>query len=190
MLLFEIERYFGEEKIQPYLERMYKALFCLAYYGMMRVGELTSGPHTVKACDIHLGDKLDRILLVLFTSKTHGMESAPQKIRIKAMAMSRKDNKFFCPVKIVRRFMEARGAYKDTKEHLFIFKDGSNVKPEHFRSTLRSLLVKLNLNGDLHDVHSFRSDRTCDLAKFGYSIDQIKAMGHWRSNAVYKYLKN
>ena len=41
MLLFEIERHFNGENAnpQPYLEKLYKALFCLAYYGMLRVGE-------------------------------------------------------------------------------------------------------------------------------------------------------
>ena len=41
IILFELERYFLN---QPYLELLYKSLFVLAYYGMMRIGELT------KAC--------------------------------------------------------------------------------------------------------------------------------------------
>ena len=40
MLLFEVERKY---QCQPYLEIMYKALFCLGYYGMLRVGELSLG---------------------------------------------------------------------------------------------------------------------------------------------------
>ena len=62
MLLFEIERFFySPEKIQPYHETMYKALFSLAYYGMMRVGELTLSPHTAKACNVHLGNNRQNI---------------------------------------------------------------------------------------------------------------------------------
>ena len=48
MLLFEIGRFYDNHP-QPYLELMYRALFCLAYYGMMRVGELTLGDHTLRA---------------------------------------------------------------------------------------------------------------------------------------------
>ena len=41
MMPFEIDRLFNEEKQQPYLCQMYTAIFCLGYYGMLRVGELT-----------------------------------------------------------------------------------------------------------------------------------------------------
>ena len=53
MLLFELERKYGtQENHQPYLEHMFKAFFSLAYYGMLRVGELALGPHTIKANNI------------------------------------------------------------------------------------------------------------------------------------------
>ena len=68
--------------------------------------------------------------------------------------------------------------------------DRSPVTPQHLRSLLRKVLERMNLDGNLYDVHSFRIGRTCDLEKFGYTIDQIKAMGRWKSNAVYRYLKN
>ena len=69
LLLFEIERMYSKDQQQPYLEIMYKALFCLAYYGMMRVGELTQGAHCLKAKDIHVGNNKDKITMVLYTSK-------------------------------------------------------------------------------------------------------------------------
>ena len=40
MLLFEIQRMFTVDN-QYYLEIMYKTLFAIAYYGLMRVGEIT-----------------------------------------------------------------------------------------------------------------------------------------------------
>ena len=36
IMLFEFERIFST---QPYLEKLYKALFALGYYGLMRIGE-------------------------------------------------------------------------------------------------------------------------------------------------------
>ena len=38
-ILFEVEHKFES---QPYLHRLYKALFSAAYYGLMRIGELTA----------------------------------------------------------------------------------------------------------------------------------------------------
>ena len=192
MLLFEIGRYFNRSAPQPYLEHMYKAMFCLGYYGMLRVGEMTLSPHTVKACDVHIGHNKDKIQVVLYTSKTHGQESKPQKIKISGAPCSsaKKEQKLFCPFKTVLRCMSIRGNYKTDDEKFFIFSDRSPVKPRHLRTTLRTLLTNLDLDASLYDVHSFRGGRTCDLEKFGYSVDQIKSMGRWKSNAVYRYLKN
>ena len=53
-ILFEIQRTFHA---QYYLEKLYKALFLLMYYGMLRIGEVTESPHVLKAQNIHLGNK-------------------------------------------------------------------------------------------------------------------------------------
>ena len=49
MLLFELQRMYGE---QVYLQIMYKAIFSISYYGMMRVSEVTNSEHVMKACNI------------------------------------------------------------------------------------------------------------------------------------------
>ena len=54
MILFEVERKFSS---QHYLECLYKAIFILSYYGMMRVGEVTDSPHVLKARNVHLATK-------------------------------------------------------------------------------------------------------------------------------------
>ena len=190
-ILFECDRLFTETS-QAYLYQLYRALFCLAYYGMMRIGELTKSPHTLKAGNIHVGHNKDKILVVLYTSKTHGKESKPQKIKISGVPVSntKMGQRFFCPFKAVISFMNTRGHYQNEQEQFFIFRDGSEVRPQQVRNLLRQLLDRIGLDGALYDVHSFRSGRTCDLEKFGYSIEQIKSMGRWKSNAVYRYLKN
>ena len=65
MILFEVQRMFHN---QWYLECMYKALFSLCYYGLMRVGEVTTSPHMLKARNVHVGLNKDKILLVLYLS--------------------------------------------------------------------------------------------------------------------------
>ena len=188
MILFELERRFSNNT-QPYLEIMCKALFSLAYYGMLRVGELPQGDHTVKACNIHVGNNKDKILVVLYSSKTHGIESRPQKVKISAVKTTISIKKNFCPFSLVLQYMMTRGPFLENHEQFFVFGDKSPVKAFHVRDVLRSILTDLNLNAELYDVHSFRIRRTCDLDKFGYSIEQIKSMGRWKSNAVYKYLR-
>ena len=77
IILFEIERRFGKEKQQPYLKILYQAMIILDYYGLMRIGELTTGPHVVKAKDVHIATNKNKILLILYTSKTHNRCSYP-----------------------------------------------------------------------------------------------------------------
>ena len=61
--MFELERIFNK---QFYLESLYKAIFVLAYYGLMQIGELTQSNHVLKAKDIQIGVNKPKILLILF----------------------------------------------------------------------------------------------------------------------------
>ena len=169
LLLFEVQRHFIAES-QLYLERMYKALFVMGYYGMMRVGELTwmcSG-HAVKACNVHAAMNKNKLMIVLYTSKTHGAESRPQKIKITAndKADSMKNSfktRNFCPFKLVNDYISARGPYQEDYEQFFVFKDGSNVTATHAREVLKLALDKLGLDKFLYGMHSLRVGRASDL---------------------------
>ena len=52
LIPFEIQGKFAELK-QPFLELLYVTAFIMAYYGLMRVGEISNGPHVLKAKDLH-----------------------------------------------------------------------------------------------------------------------------------------
>ena len=189
MLIFEVERLYGGK--QCYLESLYKALFVLAYYGLMRIGKLIESEHTLKANDIHVGMNKNKILMVLRSSKTHGKESLPQKIKITAQnndAEFRK-HRFFCPFSLVRNFLHMQGDYDFDNEFLFIFSGGQAVTQCNVREVLKTLLLDLNLDPSLYGFHGFRSGRATDLFKMQYSISEICKIGRWRSSAVYRYLK-
>ena len=166
MLLFEVDRHFLDNP-QPYLVMLYQAMFSLAYYRMMRVGEITDSPHTLKACNITVAHNKEKILVVLYTSKTHDKESGPQKIKISGLPTSDNRKGLFCPFKLVLAYMHMRGGYSSETEHFFTYADRSPAKANQFRDFLRLLLDKINLDSCLYDVHSFRIGRTSDLAKFG-----------------------
>ena len=172
---------------QPYLAKLYQCMTILAYYGLLRIGELASGYHPVKAKDIHTADDKFKILLVLFTSKTHGYDRPAQQVKIFA---DKGGDSAFCPFKVTNQFLEVRGGYLEDWEPLFVFRDRSPVKPCHFRRLLRKSLRRLGLDSKLYDTHSLRIGRASDLMKFGYSVDQIKQLGRWKSNAVFKYIRN
>ena len=190
---------------QPFLEILYVTAYLLLYFGMMRVGEVAAGDHSILARNIHYSKQEKKIMIMLYTSKTHSLADEPQQIRIsennhiEVQSHNRKWNEFtkvnhrnnFCPVKWFNRYVKVRGGgYLNKSEQFFIFSDGSPLTARHLRSTLRQIIQKLGLNKKLYDVHSFRIGRATDLFRQGISVEKIKELGRWKSNAVYKYLKN
>ena len=86
LILFQVGRYFSNRD-QPYLMILYQALFLLGYYGLMRVGELTTvdySDHTVKATNIHMSCNKEKLMVVLYSSKTHDHSNRPQTIKIES----------------------------------------------------------------------------------------------------------
>ena len=191
MLLFEVQRHFKLNN-QCYLEILYETLFALAYYGLMRVGEVTRSQHVLKAKDVHIATNKDNMLLVLYSSKTHDKESRPQKIKITANSIEHSGNythRYFCPFHLMRQYIDCRGDYSDEKEQFFVFRDMSPVTPMHARNILKLMIQKLGLDHGLYGMHSFRIGRTTDLIKFNYTIEEVKLMGRWKSNVIFKYIR-
>ena len=188
MLLFELERIFAD---QLYLRILYQTVFAIAYYGLFRIGELALSQHAIKAKDVHLAGNKNKLLVMLYSSKTHGVESRPQQVKITSNENTLNCSKqlFFCPFRLIRTYMQMRGTYDYDEEIFFLFRDRAPLRAEHVRNTLRKLLQRLDLDPDLYDTHSWRIGRASDLLKWGYSLAQIKIWGCWRSNVVYKYIR-
>ena len=199
-LLFELER---KLSTQPYLCSLYKTIFCFSYYGLMRIGEVTESDHSVKACDVFLGENKDKIKIVLYSSKTHNRSTYPQQIKISSTAendkLARKYSSqkskftFFCPFQITQEYIALREQlFAGKSENFFIFRDKSPVQPHHVRELLRDLLCRLGLEKEAHlfNCHSFRIGRCSDLMKAGIPVEVIKRLGRWKSNAIYKYLRS
>ena len=188
LILFEVKRIY---KDQVYLQSLYLALYALGYYGLMRVGELTMSKHVIKVANVHLATNKDKLLLVLYSSKTHSEADRPQKIKIISNRLERTGKylqRNFCPFQLIRSFLK-RGRYKSDTEPLFVFRDKSYVTAEQARKLLRKCITNIGLNASVYDMHSLRIGRTSDLIKFHYSIEEVKRLGRWRSNVVYKYIR-
>ena len=191
MILFEVQRIFTVKK-QWYLETLYKSLFAMCYYGLMRIGEVTCSPHVLKAVHVHMAKNKNKLLLVLYSSKTHGKCNRLQKIKITANELDRSGGyhqRHFCPFKLIRQFIYNRGDYKDECEQFFIFSDGTPVTANQVRGILKLVFKNIGLDGNLYRMHSFRICRTTDLIKYGYSIEEVKLLGRWRSNVIFKYIR-
>ena len=178
-------------KGQNFLAILYSCLFLTAYYGLFRVGELTSGSHPVKVEDVHVARNKDKFLFILRLSKTHGKYSHPQSVKISRRKKTSeiKRNNPNCPYKLLREYVDVRPKYEIVGKAFFIFGDRSPVKPTNMRETLRTILRNMNMNEHLYDTHSFRAGLAGDLQKMQFSVETIKKLGRWKSNIVFTYLK-
>ena len=137
-----------------------------------------------------------KMLFVLRTSKTHGYESPPQMITIastklkQASGPDQPNNNRYCPYSLLRKYGKRRGPFSSDTEPFFVFSDGSPVTPRHMTESLRKMLKKCGEDPCLFCTHSLRKGRSCDMLRLGLSVETIKKLGHWMSNAVFKYLKH
>ena len=178
---------------QPYLLLLYKALFSTAYFGLFRIGELTSGTHPVFGRDVKVSDNKNKMLFILCSSKTHGPESFPQSVEISTRefntSMTRK-KKSFCPFEILRDYMRVRKrGFRTYTEPFFIFKNRKPVKPHHARKVLKDVLEISGFDPSFYNFHCLRGGRVSNLLAMHISVESIKLIGQWKSNSVYVYLK-
>ena len=123
---------------QTYNSHLFLALFSTVYYGLFRVGEITDGPHAVKAHDVHLGLNKRKMLFILRTSKTHNKGSPPQSIKIVSSGPFVQSQ--FCPYALLHNYLTCRKGFVTDDENFFIFRDRSKVNPNVFRKILKKML--------------------------------------------------
>ena len=182
------EHFLGDQ--QSYLNSLYKAIFIAAYYGMLRIGEITTGNHPVKAIDVEVAKNKKKILFILRSSKTHSFSDKPQLIKITSSAANiRKNGYRYCPFQTLQHFILKRPSCRSPEnEPFFVFADRSPVKPWHACKILNILIKQVGLEPVNYLFHGFRGGRACDLCGMGVSVETIKKLGRWRSNVVYAYL--
>ena len=194
-LLATTQQYF-REKGQLYLSHLYLAMFCAAYYGLLRIRELTNGTQPVRAADVEIATNKKKVKFTLHTSKTHWYDVKPQVVKISnhrtthgnCHLVKESSEPFDCPYHNLRNYTLCRPACININEPFFVFQDRSPVQPLHMRTTLRKLLSICGYDATLFDTHSFRIGRATMLLDMGLSVETIKKLGHWESNCVYTYL--
>ena len=196
LILDEAEHVFDQ---QPYLKLLYQSILATAFYGLFRIGELTEGPHVIKARDVHVAMNKNKMMFVLRTSKTHWFDSKPQIVKISSVMdnklMKKQHNKDlkqerWCPFKLLQCYVKLRRAARNEKEQFYVFYDYSPIKPQDVRVTLRNLLQNIGLDPLLYNCGSLRIGRATQLVNdYQISVETVKKFGRWKSNAVFTYLR-
>ena len=172
---------------QVYLKTLYRTIFSFAFYGLLRIGEIAESPHVAKAKDVNAGVNKEKILIILYLSKTHGEESRPQRVKISQIGqMIRR----YSPFQLMSKYSKIRSEIMCDEEQFFVFRDRSPVKPSDLRMVLAKAIKGLGLNHKNYSFHSLRIGMASWLIKLGYPIEVVKRLGRWKSNAIYRYIRN
>ena len=125
--------------------------------------------------------KKDRAVIKLRWSKT--LQHRSQATRIVIAATGDKS----CPVKALKRYLHK---YKvKRREPLFIFRNGDPVTAAEWRRILKKLQSEASVSA-AKSPHSFRRGGAIFYFKLGVPIEEIAKLGTWRSDCIYKYIRN
>lgn len=183
-------------KNQPYLVKLYRAIFAVAYYGLLRVSEITGSKHLLKSRDMHLAQDRPKVQMRIWTAKNKKRGTWLDDLKIEGLldckacfpSSIERSTYRFCPVHLIKQFHSVRLATPGDYQ-FFCFADGSPIPQVQLRNTIKEVLDSIGIGRNTHNGQSFRSGRACDLRKLNYSIRDIKFFGRWHGNSVFKYFK-
>lgn len=159
-----------------------RAMFLVAFYGLMRVGEIAYCTKT-KNPPISL-DQItmfrDHFIIKIKHFK-YNLTRQPIEILIKRQA-----DPFTCPLVNLQLYLQLRGSAPGP---LFIYQDGPVVLKTFFASKLKKCLNFLGLDTSLYKSHSFRIGAASMLARLNYTDSQIRLLGRWKGDAFKRYIR-
>lgn len=167
-----------------YETALFQAVFCVAFFGLFRIGELAAtfqnGCRPIQFSDVICNDKDKLITLLLRSSKTN-QHGPPSPIRIKCIKRA-----LVCPVCQLHKFMARRPS---TGGMLFCHANGKELTCYQFAAVLKKCINQLPDHPGHIRSHSFRIGGATYFASLGYSEEQIKSLGRWRSDVYKRYIR-
>lgn len=160
-----------------YIKRLYMAMYTLAFYAFLRVGEMTHSRHALRHQDCVLHPSA-----ITLTFRSYKFSRGGQTSLVIPAA-----NHDLCPHQHMSQylFMRPRGAVL-----LFVDQHGNGVSGRRFTTHLRDVVDYARLSNLNIKPHSFRIGAATTAANAGISADAIQRMGRWSSAAFAKYIRH
>jgi len=166
-----------------YYSVLYKAMFLLAFYGFLRIGEITRNDqnegknHCLQLQDVKA---VSDGFIISFKSYKHSTPGLITQIHIGKQEIN------YCPVFHLAQYLYLRSK---SPGPLFISPEGSPVNRVQFTQILNQSLSLAGLPSSCYKSHSFRIGASSFAMELGKSDAQIRALGRWKSNAFLKYIR-
>ena len=166
-----------------YEQRLFQAMFALAFHAFLRVGEITKrglaadNPHLLHMQQIQVSPNM---LIISFSSFKHSNGEAFQ-LRVKSAEKSEA-----CAVRAVQHYLRLRGVKPGP---LFVDRSGNAVVRADFDRVLKKAVIFNRIDPAHFKGHSFRIGAATAAAEAGIPDSQIREMGRWKSDAFKKYIR-
>lgn len=163
---------------QHYQRNMFKAMFLTAFYGFLRIGEMTTSPHCLARSNVSIEE--DAMVIIFPHFKHSGGQIA--RIQIERVIDAPK----YCPVNAVEVYLSQRG---QNPGPLFM-QEGRPISRHEFSVALNNALSFAGVSSKVIKSHSFRAGAASYWASKGASDAQIRLWGRWKSDAFKSYVRS
>lgn len=173
-----------------FTQRMLKAMYTLAFYAVLRIGEITvrnQTPHDLVVQRKHVqvfqnrNKEIKAVELTLTDWKHRGNA---REFRIWIPPKNRLTE--ICPVQSLCQYLAIRGTKPGP---LFLMESGVPCTRTFFTQCLNSCLLRIGLSTAQYKTHSFRIGGATLAALAGMSEAEIQRLGRWKSSAFKKYIR-
>ena len=167
----------------PFMAALLKAMYSLAFFGFLRIGEITASNQTNHRLQLHaiMVNQTDSTMTVTFESYKHKQDSNPFRLRLHNTCNT------VPVVTLMCQYLKLRGFRPGP---LFILQNGKAIDRKVFSDILKRN-VKLCSIGQMVNIrpHSFRIGAATHAIELGYKEEQVRMMGRWRSQAFRNYVR-
>ena len=162
--------------------RLLRAMFVVAFFGLMRVGEITMSKDGVVPLHVNQVRITPDMVTITISKFKHNKSMRPVDI-----PLPKQDIQDICPVAALHDYLVYRG---DSPGPLFALSNLSPVKREFFIKHLRKTLSYCGFSWNQYKSHSFRIGGASYYADLGFSDAQIRLLGRWGSDAFLQYIRS
>ena len=170
--------------LTPYERSLWKALFSIAYFGCFRASEFLISTDEMKLLCLERvflrRDGAFEFLLVKTKNNTNG--------QVQEVIFHQLGDDPICPVAALHQFMALRPVTSRSTP-LFVNARGTPITPKVFNAMVRAILARLGLpDTKRYSAKSFRVGAASEAFSLGFSLDDVKGLGRWNSDAFMDYI--
>ena len=166
-----------------FMAALLKAMYSLAFFAFLRIGEMTGSHQTNHQLQLHAitVNQKDNTMTVTFETYKHKQDANPFRLRLHNTCST------VPVVTLMCQYLKRRGFRPGP---LFILQNGRAIERKVFSDHLKRN-VTLCSSGQIVNIrpHSFRIGAATHAIEIGYSEDQVRVMGRWRSQAFRNYVR-